>query len=461
IREAFFQSAGDIAKSALQRDWASLDEPLTRILYGLFDPMTCDKNGTPYNSSTSTSYVWPTEEELAAKYDPVRGYTAGNNIYYSFDWRLDLATLADGFRDFLNYVLETTGAESADVIGSSMGACVLATYMDRYDCAGLHKTVFLSGAFRGASVAGDAFAGRFAFDAETMAEFFTSLTGRDLKSEMLDVLIDVLYQQGIVTGVTGIARNINDYAMQKVYSQVLSVIFGRIPGFWALIPAERYEEAKTNFIMGLVTQTFIDKIDYYHDVQSRLVDILSGASKKGVSVSILSKYGTSGIPAVEAQRNMTDMVVDTKYSSLGAGCALFNEPFDADRVQAVDDGFDRISPDRYIDASTCEFPEITWFLKNVKHTVHPDAEYEMLDELFAFPGQPTVHDLERYPQFLIFTEDGEITELTEENDYAMYTDLELGGDFWARQKNVITDVFRLFSLLAETIRRSLASVFGL
>ncbi len=85
IREAFFQSAGDIAKSALQRDWASLDEPLTRILYGLFDPMTCDENGTPYNSATSTSFVWPTEEELAAKYDPIRGYTAKNNIYYSFD----------------------------------------------------------------------------------------------------------------------------------------------------------------------------------------------------------------------------------------------------------------------------------------------------------------------------------------------------------------------------------------
>lgn len=456
IVNALKDSAGDIAKSALTRDWASLNAPLTRVIYGLFDPITCDENGVPYNAATDTSYVWPTAEEILAKCDPVRGYTAGDNIYYSFDWRLDLATLASQFNDFAEYVKNVTGARKLDVIASSMGACVLATYMDLYGFGSLNKCVFLSGAFQGASVCGDAFAGRFAFDTETLVTFLSAATGRDLKGELLDALIDVLYQQGVVGDVVEIAADISAKALGPVYANALAAVFGRIPGFWALVPADRYDEAKAKFISGWVTDAFYEKIDYYHGVQGRVPELIQAGVDAGTGISILSKYGVSGIPAVESQKNLTDMVVDTMYSSVGAVTAQINRPFGSDYVQAVDDGENRLSADGYIDASSCAFPQYTWFLKNIKHTVHPAAQMEFIDALFAFEGQPTVRDLAAYPQFLILTSAQTLVPLTEETDESIIVDPARGDTAFARFQIILRDwrtVFeKLFALLRQAIR---------
>ena len=448
--------AGDIALSALRRDWASLDQPLIKALYGIFDRVSCDENGDPYNAATDTSYVWPTPDEIMAKYDPVRGWSAQDNIYYSFDWRLDLRTLATQLRDFIAYVLEVTGAEQVDVIASSMGACLLSTYMAQYDYEYLHKCVFLSGAFQGASVAGDAFAGRFGFDSETLVAFLSSATGRDLKGEFIDALVDILYQQGVVDGVVGIANNINTYAMGNIYSQALSFIFGRIPGFWALIPYDRYDEAKENFISGIVTDVFYEKIDYYHEIQGRLPQLLQQGMDRGVNVSILSKYGTSGIPAVESQKNLTDMVVDTMYSSVGANCAEINRPFAESYTQLVSDGEDRLSYDRYIDASACAFPDYTWFLKNVKHTAHPVSELAFIDALFAFAGQPTVRDLAAYPQFLILTMEDDLVPLTAATNYDAVVDPVRGDTWFARFKLIMQDLRRIMETLFGMMKESIA-----
>ena len=456
IVNALKGSAADIAKSAMKRDWAALNEPLGRVLYGLFDPIRCDENGVPYNSATDTSYVWPTKAEILEKYDPLRGYTAGNNIYYSFDWRLDLRTLAAQFRDFAEYVLSVTGAEKLDVIASSMGACLLSAYIAVYGFARLNKCVFLSGAFQGASVAGDAFAGRFAFDSETLVVFLSSATGRDLQGELLDALIDVLYQQGVVSDVVDLAANISAKALGPLYAGALSQIFGQIPGFWALIPYDRYDEAKENFIAGRVTDEFYEKIDFYHEIQGRVPDLIAEGVAQGVGISILSKYGTSGIPAVESQKNLTDMVVDTMYSSVGAVTAEINSPFGPDYVQVVSDGADRISPDGYIDASACAFPDYTWFLKNVKHTVHPAAQMEFIDTLFAFPGQPTVRDLADYPQFLILTKEDDLRPLTPENDYSLTVNPDRSGSNFERLQRILRDwrtvMQKLFALLREKLR---------
>ena len=455
ITENFKAYAGDIAKSALTRNWAALDQPLIKVLYGIFDPIRCDENGVPYNSATDTSYVWPTEDEIRAKYDPAVGYTSENNIYYSFDWRLDLYTLAEQFRDFLEYVLRVTGAPRANVIASSMGACVLITYMAQYDYAGLGKCVFLSGAFQGASVAGDAFAGRFGFDAETLVAFLSNATGQDLKGEMLDALIDVLYQQSAVDGVIKIANNINTYAMGRVYTEALSYIFGRIPGFWALIPCDRYDEAKENFISGIVTEEFYKKIDYYHDIQGRVPELIQTGIDRGVNISILSKYCTSGIPAVESQKNLTDMVVDTKYSSIGAVTAEINSPFGADYVQAVDDGVNRLSCDGYVDASACAFPDYTWFLKNIKHTAHPSAEYAFIDALFALEEQPTVNSLAAYPQFLIFTKEESLAPLTPETNYETTREPARGENVFRRFVLVMEDFIKIIRTLFRMLKQAI------
>ncbi len=447
IKEALGKYGASIAKAVITGNYADLESPLINASHQLLAPIVFDENGDPVNILTTTSYVRPDADEILSKKDPIRGYTSKNNIYYSFDWRLDLKTLSEQLHEFIEYVLDVTGAEKVDIIGSSMGGCLLITYMDRYECEHIRNAVFLSAAFQGASVCGEPFTGKYVTDAATLVTFLSSVTGRDLKGELINALIDALYQAGVVDKTAQIANDIYKYAMTSVSNQALSYIFGRLPGLWSLVPYDLYDTAKESFVPGIVTDEFYAKIDYYHEIQGRVPSIINSARDGGVAVSILSKYATSAIPAIPSQNGLTDMVVDTKYSSLGATCSFVNEPFDENYKQAVSDGQDRISPDRMIDASSCAFPDTTWFIKNIKHTAHPDAEYAFIDALFAYDGQPTVADMPGYPQFLIYTVDGKLVGLTTENDYGLFSTPYKGVTVFERIRLIILDLITVIKLI--------------
>ena len=74
-----------------------------------------------------------------------------------------------------------------------------------------------------------------------------------------------------------------------------------------------------------------------------------------------------------------------------------------------------ISPDKQIDASTCLFPEYTWFAKGVSHSDRPDAEYEILYAAMRADRQLTVDDF-KYTQFMVYDNDAKVmSAMTEEN----------------------------------------------
>ena len=448
--------AGDIARAVIRRNYAGLKEPLTSIVYGVFDMIRCDENGDPIVPASTTGYVWPAEDEVLAKYDPQTGYTATDPIRYSFDWRLDLKTLADGLHDFLAYISETTGAPKLSVIGSSMGACVLSTYMDQYGTEYIKNALFLSGAFQGTTIAGEPMLGQYDFDAENVMMFLSSVLGEDLRGDLLNAVADALYQQGAVDGLTGYMQNVNAYVLEELTRQTLSLVFGRIPGFWSLVPYSTYDEARENMLDGIVTDVFYEKIDFYHDVQGRVPQIIEAAMDDGVHVMIVSKYMSSTIPAVRSAKNLSDMVVDTAYSSLFASTAPIDAPFGEDYVQQVNDGHSHLSCDGYVDASTCLFPEITWFIKNINHTTHPYAQMAFFDVLFDSDAQPTVWDFPEYPQFLVYTAEEELVPLTPETDVSIVTVPEKGETFFSRLKKVFRSFDRivraLFGMLMQALR---------
>lgn len=440
LRPVLREYAWTMLSSVVKKDYAKWEEPLVDALYRAFDPIRCDENGDPVLPGTTTAWVRPTGEELRAKRDPVKGYTAENSIYYSFDWRLDIRTLAAELHGFIEYVLSETGADKVRLIGSSMGGCVLAAYMDLYGSEYLSAAVFLSAAFQGTSVAGQPMTGRLSFEGENLTTFLSSVMGTDVKGELLKAAADALYQTGAADAIALNANLIGASVGGAVSDRALRYIFGRIPGFWALVPYEYYDEAKETMTFGIVTNAFYEKIDFWHELQGRVPEILRAAMDAGIHVSVVSKYGLPSIPAIPAQTNMSDMVVDTAYSSLGATCAPVNAPF-TDRTGAL------VSPDGFIDASSCSFPENTWFLKNVSHTVHPASEWTFLNTLLSAQTQPTVNTFAAYPRFLIETRAGEIVPLTVETDYALYTVPSRETGFFGRLGRIFEDFRRMLAAL--------------
>jgi len=72
-----------------------------------------------------------------------------------------------------------------------------------------------------------------------------------------------------------------------------------------------------------------------------------------------------------------------------------------DYIQAVADGHNHLSADRVVDASTCMYPEYTWFIKGMVHTQFNADYYEMISWILNADTQPDVFSDARYPQFFI------------------------------------------------------------
>ena len=94
-------------------------------------------------------------------------------------------------------------------------------------------------------------------------------------------------------------------------------------------------------------------------LQKRLPGNLKAMQKAGTDVVIVANYGLPNIPINSAYANQTDILIDTKYASVGATTADYGKTLK--RTGA------HVSPDRIVDAATCLLPNNTWFFKGVAH----------------------------------------------------------------------------------------------
>ena len=74
-----------------------------------------------------------------------------------------------------------------------------------------------------------------------------------------------------------------------------------------------------------------------------------------------------------------------------------------------------ISPDKQIDASTCLFPEYTWFIKGCSHGFYSTCERDLLLTTIDADRQLTVDDFP-YTRFIVYNyAENTFTAMTEEN----------------------------------------------
>ena len=64
-----------------------------------------------------------------------------------------------------------------------------------------------------------------------------------------------------------------------------------------------------------------------------------------------------------------------------------------------------LSKDNMVDASTCQYPDYTWFIKGCPHATYPKQIDDLFQSIFRSPTQYTVTSDPEYPQFLVFDKD--------------------------------------------------------
>ena len=94
-----------------------------------------------------------------------------------------------------------------------------------------------------------------------------------------------------------------------------------------------------------------------------------------------------------------------------------------------------------IDASTCLFPEKTWFVKNIIHKTFPKAINRLIDAIVNNGSDFTVFSDPELPQYMLYDKEAnEITPLVNEN---MNTDARYHVSFFEAFKKMWKCIFEL------------------
>ncbi len=404
---------GDVfAKAFITQDWTEFSYALADVLEKAYEPIQLDKNGNSdptvkkdYDISLKNAKERKKDRSGLSKFD------------YNIDWRLDPFENAKELRLYIGYVLKATGAKKYSIVSRCEGSNVALAYWQKYKDPRIKNLCFYSAAVNGASAITEGFSGKLDVDALAVERF---LYEADLveKNSDLAFINDVIRKVvKMLTDTYGL--DVVTWAFKNVYTQIypvlipriLSVSFATFPGFWAMVSANDYDDAMKLLYGGKEKEYagLIAKCDYYHkNVSKKVNELLLEAKKKGVRVTSLVKYGSAPLPIVDNYNDQTDTTCSVYDASFGATSTLCGETFGKEYLEkAKKKGTDKyIGVDKCIDASTCLFPDTTWFLKNNIHSDYNDSIEVVLWKILDAKNI-TVFDDSTCPQYLFYhKEDG-------------------------------------------------------
>ena len=161
------------------------------------------------------------------------------------------------------------------------------------------------------------------------------------------------------------------------------------------------------------------------------------------NVYVISRYGYSGLLLVDSWKTVTDGTVDSKNSSFGATIAPYGETLTDEYLAKADSKY--ISPDKTLDASSCMFPEQTWFVRRFEHSDGCRTCDDFIMKLLCYDGQADIGTFEQYPQFMYYDLESDSImpdELIDKGDTGFFARLKLiFGDILKLIKNLVLKVF--------------------
>ncbi len=388
--------SGALAKLALRGDYTGFVDKLRDAVEILADGLMCDEEGNSVKNVVTHSDPTDTDTHLNTDYAYFHRDEEHGNYVFEYDWRLSPMDIADELNEYVQQVKAVTGHDTVALISHSEGNNVTAAYFYKYGASDINKTVHLSAAFNGISIVGEAFTKRIDLKNKGtgLQQFMSTFLGNDSFFGFLNSVVTSLNNMGVLDRILNGLDRVFDKTLDQVYDEILIDTFATMPAMWSFVPDEYYEEAKQiMFGDDAKYEKLIARIDDYHDnVQTHIPEILQAAMDNGTPAAIACGYGIAVIPVSTVTDSQGDMLIDTKYASLGATVAPFGGALE---------GGERLSPDMQIDASTCAFPEITWFVKYQSHNNWCEPYKTFILWLVQYDGQPTVTETEAYPQFMI------------------------------------------------------------
>lgn len=420
---------------SVTKDWKKFSDAVIPAANKIFEPVWLNESGEN-DSNTGIDFSYPTKEEVLSN----------DKFTFEYDWRLSPLELAEQLNDFIEYICKQSGSEKVCLTAHSYGGVISLSYISIFGSDRLQGVIFDSTAIFGETYTGELLTGKIKLSLDAIKSFLSfALDGTNYKT-LVSTLTELLSRAGVLDFVINFADEMLEGIKDDAIPQVVMPLFCRWPTIWAMCPDEYLENAY-NYVFGEVckgdTATYAKLIQKLHafdnTVRKNKVSILT-ETEKHCRFGVYSAYGYSAVPITPTWDANGDGVIDTKYTSFGATVAPVGKKLSDEYLSGKDEKY--ISPDKQVDASTCLFPEQTWFISGLKHSAGHDSLEELSNAILYSNEKVTVDTFEKYPRFLAFDHR---SESVDENK---------------GEENIFVRFFKAVAELFDAIKRLFLRIFG-
>lgn len=453
-------------------------DPYCDQVYGMLAPVwkdvKVDGNGFPINKNTGISYSW--------SYDSVSGnhsYGFESSHLFLFDWRLSPMDVADDLHDFIECVKEKTGHDKVVLVSRCMATSYAMAYLSKYErpknYSGIEKAVLFNPSTGGLNWLESAFSGKVVFDPDScyryvQGDVFDSKVNDDALMETLRLVFNSLKETyGLNLTCKLLQNKIYPAIKDKLFARLVKEFYGTAGGVLAMI-RDNFDEC-----IEYIYPTDADKAEYagvirkaklFHDsVTMQTEDILREIDALGKPVAIIAEYGGQQRPVSPEAPYVGDYSIGLNEQTFGATTSTVTGTLPKSYIEKqIENGLGKyISPDRQVDASTCLFPDTTWFIKNANHVFPEVVNY--LELSFIRGESPDVWSNEVYPQYLNYNGSAPLNEQlvpakeVNENDID-WSKYETGDATVTIIMNIINTIYKAVNYMIKTIKQIIAIAKG-
>ena len=463
-----------LAKGLALNSWDDLYEGLETEISKIFANSLLDKDGNvPNGSGLSEARKLEMEDKRHNDRKGAKGYYSWIDYWFYYDWRLDPMESADLFHEYIQDLKASTGCEKVGVTATCLGTNVFLAYVSKYGVGDIQGVGIDGSVAGGAEILSEVICAKFDIAPPALMRILKDVEGLGMFSidDFIMETIDMLVQTGLLEGVISTTENIfYDQLVEGVTSALALSTFYTWPNYWACVSPEDYEDAKY-YVFGEEGSEkrkeyagLIAKLDNYdREVRQRIPELLKAIKDGGANLGIISKYGYQIIPICASADKIGDQFASVERSSFGATTSSVYETLSDDYIaKRVAEGKGKyISPDKQIDASTCLFPDLTWFIKGSSHSNWTTYELKMLYDICSSDRQLTFDDFP-YSQFMVYnTEEDLLFPMTEENCNTEFWDADpdvyTPKTIFDKIRVAINSFVRWFKLFIEFIQENVNS----
>ena len=396
----------------LMDNWDPYFKNLQKEISELFGDILLDENGEASNG-THISQWCVDQNAYDVTYDRKgdKGFYAQGDYTFWYDWRLDPMYTADLFNEYIQGVKRATGSEKVSVLCRCLGTNVVCAYLEKYGYGDLYGLGFDGAVCMGAEPLGEAMSGKFKVDGNSIERVLVdgNYFGMFNLDPFILATVDLAQKSGLIDTAVGITKATLYEKLVEGVTSALALSSVSCPNYWACVGVEDFDTA-VEYVFGkegsekrTTYAGLIEKITAYNEqVKKNIPSLLKALPENGVKVGVIAKYGLQMIPTCESAEVIADSFVSTTSSSFGATTGtVYNTLSDEYIASQNEKGLGKyVSPDKQIDASTCIFPDNTWFVKGVKHSDWTYAENMLLTTVITSDRQLTVDDFAE-TQFMV------------------------------------------------------------